>query len=113
MHWQRLVAKYITFNGRTTYDEFCIRIKLKFSEEIDNSRNPPTFRIYTLPAGFDDVGLRRLVGDDAKFEELRDLLMNASAPHPVIYVWNYDNASPSKMDVPQANQIQGVQSQTQ
>ena len=97
-HWQRLVAKNITFNERTSYKEFCIRIKLKFSEEIDgDGRSPPAFRIYTLPAGFGDVEDRQLVDDDTKFEKLRDLLMNASVSHPVIYAWNYDKESPAKL----------------
>jgi HNH endonuclease len=107
-HWQRLVTKNVTFNERTSYKEFCIRIKLKFSEEIDDRRKPPAFRIYTLSAGSDNVEHRQLVDDDTKFEKLRDILMDPSAPHPVIYVWNYDDASPSKMpDVAQAKSDTG------
>jgi len=85
-------------------NEFCIRVKLNFSEEIDgDGRNPPSFRIYILRAGYKDVDDRWLVDDDTKFEELRDILMDPSAPHPLIYVWNYDNVSPAKMpDVAQA-----------
>ena len=96
-HWQRSVIKNITFNERSTFKEFCIRVKLKFSEEIDDERNPPAFRIYILPAGYKDVADRRLVDNDKKFEELRDILMNASVSHPVIYVWNYDKESPAKL----------------
>ena len=103
-HWQRLVTKSVTFNERTTFDEFCIRVKLEFSEEIDEARNNPTFRIYTLPAKFNDVGQRQRVEDDAKFEELRDQLMNYSVSHPLIYVWNYDEASPVKL--PNAEQAE-------
>ena len=107
-HWQRLVTKNVTFNERTSYNEFCIRTKLKFPEEIDDTRKPPAFRIYTLPAGSDDVEHRQLVDDDTKFVKLRDILMDASASHPVIYVWNYDGASPSKMpDVAQAKSDTG------
>ena len=97
-HWQSLDKKDIVFTERSTYKEFCIRVKLKFSEEIDGGgRNPPAFRIYTFPAGFNDVAQRQLVDDETKFEALRDTIMNASASHPLIYVWNYDNVSPVKM----------------
>ena len=107
-HWQRLVTKNVTFNERTSYKEFCIRIKLKFSEEIDDRRKPPAFRIYTLPAGSDDIEDRQLVDDDTKFEKLRDILMDAFASHPVIYVWNYDDAPQ-----PNCHQTSHKQSQIQ
>ena len=101
-HWQRLVIKKISINERSTFKEFRRHIKFEFSEEIDDARNPPTFRIYTLPAGFNDVDQRRLV-DDTNFEELRDLLMDDSVSQPQIYVWNYDDVSPAKLpNVPQA-----------
>ena len=107
-HWQRLVTKNVTFNERTSYKEFCIRIKLKFPEEIDDRRKPPAFRIYTLPVGTDDIEDRQLVDDDTKFEKLRDILMDAFASHPVIYVWNYDDVSPAKLPPHKQSQIQEV-----
>ena len=96
-HWQRLVTKRISINDRSTYMEFCRRLKFQFLEEIDDRRNPPTFRIYTMPAMSDDIGDRVLVDDDTKFKELLSQLMDVSVPHPVIYVWNYDDASTVKL----------------
>ena len=102
-HWQRSVIKNITFNERSTLKEFRRRVKLKFAEEIDDERSPPNFRIYTLPAGYKNVDQRQWVDDDTKFETLRDILLDASVSQPLIYVWNYDDASPAKMpDVAQA-----------
>ena len=98
-HWQSFVKKDIAFSERSTYKEFCVRVKLNFPEEIDgDGRNPPDFRIYTLPAGYKDVGQRELVDDDMKFDKLRDNLMDAFASHRLIYVWNYDDkVSPAKL----------------
>lgn len=97
-HWQRLVTRKISIKEWSTYKDFRRHINFEFSEEIDaDGRNPPTFRIYTLPAGFNDVEDRRLVNDDTTFEKLRNLLMNDSVSHPQIYVWNYDNVSPAKL----------------
>ena len=96
-HWQRLVTRHISIHEQSTYKDFRRQIKLTFSEEIDDGRSPPAFRIYTLPARFDDVDKRELVDDESKFRVLRDMLLDDSVAHPVIYVWNYDNVSPAKL----------------
>ena len=78
--------------------DFCIRIKLKFTHEIDSGRDIPTFRVYILPERLDDIENNwRLVDDDVSFRQLRETLLDPSASHPLIYVWNYDNVSLAKL----------------
>ena len=94
-HFDRSIKKKIRISADCTFSEFCAKVNLAFTDEIAGNE----IRLYTFPVGFTDIDQRTTL-DAGNFESVLKSLLGlnpGSSKAPVLYVWNYNNGSPTKM----------------
>ena len=94
-HFDRSLERTISISANCTFSDFFENVKLTFTEDISGK----DIRLYTFPVGFTDIGERRVL-DNGNFESVLESLLaqnQGSSKCPLVYVWNYDNGSPTKM----------------
>ena len=90
-YWETLVSEKVQLTE--TFIDFCRGVRFAFDGL------PPTFRLYTLPSKFKDVGERQPI-DVASYSELLGTLLDPHVEHPLLYVWSGDCALPQKLPEP-------------
>ena len=89
-HWDSLEKKDILLTP--DFISFFVLVRTAFSDVSIGK-----IRIYSLPHGFDDVGQRKRVDNEAAYSELRRAILSddIDAMPPLVYVWNVvDDTSP-------------------
>ena len=90
-YWETLVSEKVQLTE--TFIDFCRGVRFAFDGL------PPTFRLYTLPSKFKDVGERQPI-DVASYSELLGTLLDPHVEHPLLYVWSGDSALLQKLPEP-------------
>ena len=94
-HFDRSLERTIRISANCTFSNFLENVKFTFTEDISGK----DIRLYTFPVGFTDIGERSVL-DIGNFESVLESLLaqnQGSSKCPLVYVWNYDNGSPTKM----------------
>lgn len=85
--------KRISINPSTTFQEFRVRIRTSFIEEITTKK----FRVYRLPHNL-LIEDRVLIETEDNFRKCVELLNDPDEYPPELYIWNYeDEQSPQKL----------------
>lgn len=92
-HWQHLVTFKIPLTETTNFLGFRIKCRGAFHEQITTKK----FRVYMLPHKFTSVEQRKLLDSDEAFQTCMDMFRNPDEFPPELYVWNYDDESPKKL----------------
>ena len=95
--WDNLDAKGITLSDK--FRTFCTSLRHKFAENVG-----PGFRLYAFPANFGSITQRRRI-DETNYSEIYDTLLDPDKEHPLLYVWNSNEATPEK--IPLSGQKKG------
>ena len=77
----------------TTFHNFRCRLRLSFADEIGTT----IFRIYKFRHNFSDINEREIIDDSAKFDACIEMLKNPDSFPPVLYVWDYEGESPTRL----------------
>jgi hypothetical protein len=95
-HWQTLFTTNLQVYRGMPLHTFKICARTALSDELDGK----SFRIYTLPTDFDDIGQREKISTEEDFQRVINAFFDLSARIPLIYIWNEEEISTTPDKLP-------------